>query len=337
MGATVSTDKLVAAFTATSGKTMYALFEETYLSNCLPRQPHWSCYMIGELPAVLRHIFRVASNCEAGIIKGKGNREITPEGYIAGWLKELANPAEMADRKFELYSTNNYMAPLPTDTFAWAKHAMATVGREADAEKLEKGEHLIVSLYDDAELLAAVYDGIHFGANRIIKSVKPVQQAQRIPALGYAPAKSKVVTMTVPSFVRVRGIQHYRAMLDDCGHWRGNPSRSFMNSFLCNLWKDELLEPQTYRAKIRAYREALRRAPEMPVDAKLIVDTSAVTDDLDQSVLDWVLANTTHAVQGSEIHIELPETNPALYQVVTLDSRFARYAFGTDAQVRKAG
>ena len=72
MGSTVSTGKQVAAFKATSGKVMYVLFEETYESNCYPRTPRWSSYMIGELPAVMRHIFRAASSCEGGMLKGAG-------------------------------------------------------------------------------------------------------------------------------------------------------------------------------------------------------------------------------------------------------------------------
>ncbi|HBP4949353.1 TPA: hypothetical protein L5629_004241 [Pseudomonas aeruginosa] len=335
MGSTVSTGKQVAAFKATSGKVMYVLFEETYESNCYPRTPRWSSYMIGELPAVMRHIFRAASSCEGGMLKGAGGRDITPEGYLQGWFKELENPVEIADRKFELYAVNNYMAPIPTENFAWAKAAMVNVGRESDAVKLENGEHLIVSLYDDAELLAAIYDGIHFGASRIIKSVSQVLYAPRNPNLGYKPAKSKVVSMDTPRFMRVREGHYYYATQDANGDWRGDASHCFMNSFITNLWKSELAEPLTYRGKIKAYRDAIKNAQVMPSNTKLVIDTKAVTDRYHQESVDWVLANTSHTKHDDEIHVELPTDYTALYRVATLNEKCARYVFTGNAPAQQ--
>jgi len=335
MGSTVSTGKLAAAFKTTSGKIMYVLFEETYESNCYPRTPRWSSYMIGELSAVMRHIFRAAASCEGGMLKGAGGRDISPEGYLAGWMKELANPVEIADRKFELYAVDNYMAPIPTKNFAWAKAAMANVGREADAEKLENGEHLIVSLYEDAELLAAIYDGIHFGASQIIKSATPALSAPRNPGLGYAPSKSKVVSMEAPRFMRVRDGHYHLAAQDANGDWRGDASHSFMNSFITKLWVSELAEPLTYRGKIKAYRDALKNAQVMPSSAKLVIDTQAITDRYHQDSVDWVLANTPHTKQGNEIHVELPSDYNGLYRVATLNEKFARYVFSDDAPAQQ--
>lgn len=335
MGSTVSTGKLVAAFKATSGKIMYVLFEETYESNCYPRTPRWGSYMIGELPAVMRHIFRAASSCEGGMLKGAGGREISPEGYLSGWMKELENPVEIADRKIELYAVNTYMAPIPTENFALAKAAMVNVGREADAVKLENGEHLIVSLYDDAELLAAVFDGIHFGASRIIKSPIDALYAPRNPSLGYAPAKSKVVSMDTPRFLRVREGHYHLAAQDSNGDWRGDASRCFMNSFITNLWKSELTEPLTYRGKIKAYREAIKNAQVMPSNAKVVIDTKAVTDRYHQGSVDWVLANTPHTKHGDEIHVELPTDNNGLYRVATLNEKFARYVFTSNTPIQQ--
>ncbi|MDP4032817.1 MAG: hypothetical protein Q8P60_08210 [Pseudorhodobacter sp.] len=335
MGSTVSTGKMAAAFKATSGKTMFVLFEETYESNCYPRTPHWGCYMIGELPAVMRQIFRSAACCEGGTLKGAGGRDITPEHYVSGWLKELENPVEFADRKFDLYAVNNYMAPIPTENFAWAKAAMVNVGREADAVKLESGEHLIVSLYDDAELLAAIYDGIHFGANRIIKSASAPLHSPRNPSLGYAPAKSKVVSMDTPRFMRVSEGHSHIAKQDANGDWRGDASHCFMNSFITNLWKSELAEPLTYRGKMKAMREAIKNAEVMPSNAKLVIDTKAIAERYHQESVDWALANTKHSKSGDEIYIDLPTDYTALYRVATLSEQFARYVFTGNAPAQQ--
>jgi len=335
MGSTVSTGKLAAAFKSTSGKTMYVLFEETYESNCYPRTPRWNSYMIGELTAVMRHVFRAAASCEGGMLKGASGRDITPEGYIASWLKELENPVQMVDQEFELYATNNYMAPIPTENLKWAMHAMTNIGRENDAAKLENGERLIVSLYDDAELLAAIFDGIHFGASHIIKTAPSAQYSFRDSSLGYAPAKSKVVSINTPHFMLVREGHSYLATQDKSGDWRGDASHSFMNSFIANLWQDELAEPLTYRGKIKAYREAMKTAPVMPSDAKLVIDTQAITERYHRDSVDWVLANISHTVKGKEIHVELPEDYSALYRVATLSEKFTRYAFTDNAPAQQ--
>ena len=91
MGATVTTGKLAAAFQAPSGQNIYILFEETYEKNCTPHTPHWSCILFGNLSAAVERIFGHASGCEGGMLQGRGG-SITPEGYIRGWLKELASP-----------------------------------------------------------------------------------------------------------------------------------------------------------------------------------------------------------------------------------------------------
>jgi hypothetical protein len=334
MGSTVSTGKLVAAFKATSGTTMFALFEETFSSNCHPRTPNWGCYLIGEIDAIMRHIFRAAACCEGGSLKGAGGRDISPEGYIAGWIKELENPVELDDRQFDLYAVDNYMAPISTDFFPWCKAQMTAIGREDDALALEKGEHLIVSLYDDAELLAAIYDGIHYGASRIIKPYSTPIHSPRNPSLGYTPAKSKVVTMNTPRFMRVREGHSHIASQDAKGLWRGDSSHCFMNSFITTLWKQELSEPGTYRAKIKAFRDALKTAQVMPTTAKLVIDTTADIDSYQNSI-DWALQNTAHERKGTEIYIELPSDYTALYRVATLSEKFAHYSFTDTAPVQQ--
>jgi len=53
MGATVTTGKRAAAFTAPSGQNIYVLFEQTYEKNCTPHSPHWNCILFGDISAQL--------------------------------------------------------------------------------------------------------------------------------------------------------------------------------------------------------------------------------------------------------------------------------------------
>jgi hypothetical protein len=152
MGSTVSTGKLAAAFKTTSGTTIYALYEQTYESNCYPHTPSWGCILLGDISAALRGIFRSASSCEGGMLKGAGGRDISPEGYVAGWIKELANPYQFGDRNIDVFIAAGYSAPLVHDQMESTKARMIAKGFELEATKLENGERLSLSLYEHGEL-----------------------------------------------------------------------------------------------------------------------------------------------------------------------------------------
>jgi hypothetical protein len=141
--------------------------------------------------------------------------------------------------------------------------------------------------------------------------------------------------MDTPRFLRVREGHYHLAAQDANGDWRGDASHCFMNSFITNLWKSELAEPLTYRGKIKAYREAIKNAQVMPSNAKVVIDTKAVTDRYHQESVDWVLANNPHTKHGDEIHVELPTDYTALYRVATLNEKFARYVFTGNAPAQQ--
>jgi hypothetical protein len=109
MGATVTCKKLVAAF-AGAGRVFYVLFEQTYEKNCYPHTPGWSCTYCGGIDGALRRIFRYASSCEGGMLQNRSGW-ITPEGYIAGWMKEMASPVRMSDCAISLQLAATRMRP----------------------------------------------------------------------------------------------------------------------------------------------------------------------------------------------------------------------------------
>lgn len=194
MGFVVPNDQLAAAFKSTSGKTMYALFEENNRHNGIPNGHPWSCHMIGELPTVMRYLVKAASYVIGGSIQDKAGRpitlrdedgrDITAEGYMGIWLRELANPAELADCDITLHVENSWSATVRPEMLPWVKHALCYAGREADARALDNGQPCDLSLYADAELLAAIYDGVHCDATCIIRSIESALTAPRNPMLG---------------------------------------------------------------------------------------------------------------------------------------------------------
>ena len=108
MGATVTCRKLAAAFACADG-VFYALFEQTYEKNCYPHTPGWSCVHFGNIDHALRTIFRHASSCEGGMLQSRSGC-ITPEGYIAGWMKEMASPMRMPDCRIDLHVSDSIYA-----------------------------------------------------------------------------------------------------------------------------------------------------------------------------------------------------------------------------------
>lgn len=129
MGATVTTGKLASAFKMPSGQNIYVLFEETYEKNCTPHTPHWNCILFGDLSAAMEHIFRHASACEGGMLQRRGGN-LTPEGYIRGWLKELASPLAFPEQTVALKISKDGLYDAISQS-AWPEvyERLGTIGR----------------------------------------------------------------------------------------------------------------------------------------------------------------------------------------------------------------
>lgn len=318
MGSTVSTNKLAAAFKTTSGKTMYVLFEETYESNCYPRTPSWGCLLIGEIASIMRGIFRSAGSCEGGMLKGAGGRDITPEGYIQGWFKELANPVSFKDQTFELEVGDSLYSTVPQDEFDMTKERLTANGFEAEAIQLENGEKLNVSLYEHGELLASIYDG-NVGAWRIIRGQRPPIYGLRDPELGYAPAKAKAFELETHECMRLFKHREDVAVKDQNGDWRNRGwAYSIIGNYVRELWQAELREPGSYRARIKNLRNAIETAPIMPTDAVAVIDTTVKLESWTQEGVTRVVNENPHTIVGHEIHVAVPQDPDQAYRVCCL-------------------
>lgn len=325
MGSTVSTNKLAAAFKTTSGKTMYVLFEETYESNCYPRTPHWGCLMIGEIANTMRGIFRSASSCEGGMLQGTGGRRITPEGYLQGWLKELANPVMLRDQTFELLVGDSLYSTVPKSEFDKIKERMTANGFEAEAAQLESGEKLTVSLYEHGELLASIYDG-NVGAWRIIQGFHAPVYGLRNPELGYAPAKAKTFELETHECMRLFKHREDVAVKDQNGDWRNRGwAYSIIGNYVRELWQSELREPGSYRARIKNLRNAIESAPIMPSDAVAVIDTTVKLESWTQEGVTRVVNENPHTIVGHEIHVAVPQDPDQAYRVCCLHEDCTRF------------
>jgi hypothetical protein len=97
MGATVTCGKRAVAFRSPeNGNPVYILFESTYEKNVYPHTPDECAVAMGEIDVVLKKVFKFARDCEGGMLQGRGGC-ISPETYIRGWLKALANPAQVIE------------------------------------------------------------------------------------------------------------------------------------------------------------------------------------------------------------------------------------------------
>ena len=271
MGATVTTGKLAAAFATAAGKIIYVLFEQTYEKNCHPHRPEWSCTFIGPIEKAMKWIFLSASSCEGGMLQNRSG-QITPEGYIAGWLKELASPVEFQDRPIELKMGNSFYSTVPAESIVGVCDQLKALGRQDIAAALQEGHSFSLSLHADAELIAQMYGSCYMSPWRIIRSQAPVH-GLRNNSLGYAPTQAPSAKFNPPAFLKAD--RYNRLIQRENGTWYcGGWQYAIVGHFVCRLWEEELRAPGCYRARIKAYRDAVAGAPEIPEGMKVLVDLS---------------------------------------------------------------
>lgn len=331
MGSTVSTGKLVAAFNDAKGKTFYVLFEETYEKNVHPHIPRWDALALGDLAAVMRVIFRQASSCEGGMLKGAGGRDITPEGYIGGWLREMENPVHLADSTYELAITEGWSVVLNRENFEKVKPQLEAIGAHEMVRALDAGEAVKTSLYADAESLAAIFDGHTVGAWRLIKHT-PLH-AGRDTELGYSPRKAKALLAPLPHFMRIAPKEDSILKLGEDNCWRNAGwGYSVVAEFVSGLWEAELQAPGNYRARIKAFRDSINNAPSIPATGvKIVIDTQVPVKSWHQSNIKRAVEELGGVTQGEKIELPVPASFNDLYVVTTLPAECTQWVFSDPA------
>ncbi|KAF0255674.1 hypothetical protein [Pseudomonas putida] len=330
MGSTVSTGKLIGAFEGSAGKPVYVMFEQSYDKNSYPRTPKWRARMIGDAAAVLKNIFLCAASCEGGMLQGAGGRYVTPEAHIASWLKELSNPVEMADQSFELAVGKYWEAAIPQDSYEKAKARLATIKADHIIEALEAGS-VTVSLHGDSDALSAIYNGESIWASQIIKEDRAPVDGLRNPSLGYSPAKSKVQQIDTPRFTMIHPDLGSYLIQGQDGAWRcENGGHSYIYDLVRDLWQDEVREPGSYRARIKAYRAAIDSASMVPHQTTtIVVDMKAPLTEWQLESVNRALREVPHSIVGHEARIPVPTDYNQLYWVVGLPDHCTKWVLGT--------
>jgi hypothetical protein len=312
MSATVTTGKRAAAFVAPSGKTIFVLFEQTYEKNVIPHTPSWSCVGIGDLEASMKKIFMHASACEGESLQNRSGH-ITPEGYIRGWLNELAAPVEFPDRLVSL----RFGRSIPEEKVDFVKKTLAEMGRSDLLDPLVAGEAVHVSAINEVHVITALYGPRKIAAWHIFDAGGVPYSDRRHPELGYAPAPARSFDLDATSFLRVGEEERLMQRTDGSWYCAGWAYR-IVGDFVEDLWKAELDKPGSYFKRIRAYRAAVRNAPVLPLaDAKVRVDTRVVLENAYEQRAVKEFGNK-HPVTQSATGFEIRPTVELLYQVTNL-------------------
>jgi hypothetical protein len=269
MGSTITTGKLAAAFPAPNGVVIYVLFEQTYESNVYPKTPHWSCTYVGPISGAVRRVFQHAAAAEGGSLRNR-TRTLTPESYIAGWMKELANPVEYYNYGVTLEQGTSLYSAINDETWDAAWQVLQAHNRQDLWDALQVQGKVSLQLFDDIYLLADLCERAKVSPWCIVSSTAPQNQPRR-PDLGYRPIKSKPAEREVPQFLKVD--DNELLMQQEDGDWKSvGGGYSVVDDFVSKLWQDELREPGGYATWIKQYRKAALDAPPLPPGTVVRVD-----------------------------------------------------------------
>jgi hypothetical protein len=270
MGATVTCKKLAAAFRAADG-VFYALFEQTYEKNCYPHTPSWSCVHFGDINDALHTIFRHASSCEGGMLQNRSGC-ITPEGYIAGWMKEMASPMRMPDCRIALQVSESIYASVSSVNAEAVCGILDSNGQAAAADAIRAGGQATLSLHHDAVAVAGLCASI--APWRLIQSFAAPFYEPRDVSLGYNPRPATRFEVARPAAFRID--DHNRLLQREDGSWYcAGWQYAIVGEFVAALWEAERKEPGSFKRRIQAFRDALKSAGPVPAGAKVVVSTQA--------------------------------------------------------------
>lgn len=277
MGSTITTGRVAAGVRTSQGRTLYVLFEESYSSNVSPRTPSWCCMGLGYLPATMRRIFELGSYCEGGMLKRPGGR-LTPEGYIASWLEQLANPLVLHRTAVRLDAGDSLYSAIPVARLDDAAGVLQQAGRPAEAATLREDRAVTLDLTCDADAVLALQGGLGIDPWRIVSNWAVAHRTgDRDQALGHNPVPSRVPALEVPAALKLDG--HVRLLRDAGGAWRcGGSQWGIVSQHVEGLWRTELAFPGHHRKRISTFRAVLDNAPPAPAGLVVEVDGSGVSE-----------------------------------------------------------
>lgn len=262
MGFTVSSGKQAAAFVRNNGEVVYTLFEKTHESNVFPQTPNWSCIAIGSYAEVMLRIFRHATSCEGGMLKGSGNRDIQPENYIAGWCRELTKPVLMDDLNITL--------TCDTEKRVEALAVLRQMGRDDLADAILNDGRAKVELYRDVDVVLALY-----GVDKLFSPWRMLNHADwrtmLRPEFGAVTRNEGIQPPKVRVMASSGGCTDEMLVQLDDGEWKQwGADYSAMGKYLLQVvYPNEMKQTGCHKRLIAEFRDACTTAPAVPDNTKL--------------------------------------------------------------------
>lgn len=276
MGSTITTRRVAAGVRTLEGRTLFVLFEESYSSNVTPHTPEWCCVGLGYLPNVMRRIFELASSCEGGMLRRRDGR-LTPEGYIATWLEQLANPLVLHRTAVRLDAGDSYRSAIHVSKLDHAAGFLRDTGLPAQAAALREEKAVTFDLACDADVVLALQARVGIDPWRIVDAQAVAHRTgDRDRMLGYNPVPGRAPSPKVPTALKLG--TDVRLLRDAEGTWRcGGWQYSLVAQHVQGLWQAELTFPG-HRKRISAFRNALDRAPPAPAGLVVEIDGSGIVE-----------------------------------------------------------
>ncbi|PKY09659.1 hypothetical protein B1757_13735 [Acidithiobacillus marinus] len=247
MGTTFTCKRIASAFENDAGEVIYVLNEVAYESNVRPHRKSVSTVYVGDLRGAMRCIFYWASATEGGILNSP-DRKMTPERYIKSWLNALKNPF--------VYDKNT---PINIEYgYSWNEDAREKLVRIVDEKGLPA---TLGNYYRDVSLLDA-----YFAVNHPFShDGKPLIELEQSRKLGYHPSLAddepkRALDHTV---LRFNGSWDDKyVLMNDIGLTMNAAASMYVvvETFVSELWSEELKRPGCYRYEIPAFRTRLKHA-----------------------------------------------------------------------------
>jgi hypothetical protein len=225
-------------------KIIYILNEVTYEGNVYPHTKRVHIALIGELPAILKHIFDAASYVEGGGINSPDGK-LTPERYIKSWLNAIKKPFYLRFGKEQRLS----MEPV----YSWDKEKFEKLRAAIDERGTTPN---LINHYDLVSALHA-YSTVY---QSFTDSGQPCE-VEIDASLGYRPKSVRsAVVQEQGKFVHLPfGHGQYYLKIDEQGDSVGPPEwlYAIMGDYIATLSEIELTNPGAYKVLIPALRSRL--------------------------------------------------------------------------------
>lgn len=280
MGATVTTGKRVYAYADKAGQPVYVLCEETYEKNVFPHTPRWSVVAFGRIEAVMQRVFSSAAVTCGGMLQGRGGW-ITPTGYVAAWLKELASPRPFTDRETRLtvsksfWERNGIVEDEDTENAYTALHA---AGYASVVDRLTQKEPVVLSYHDDADALCVLATAVP--PWRFVNNPICAVDTQGDFALGHHPRHAPTPpSIPLPGLFRMsqkgdregpENIVVARNGQPVIGEWEYAVREEWVKDYA----RYELSHPGHFQRLYRALVKHLDDLPLLPAETRVQVDVS---------------------------------------------------------------